>query len=266
MIKVGDRIMSNTLTTIIENDKIEPRTLAIYWLAQSGFVFKNSSNKTVYVDPYFSDVVERMFGFKRMMTCPVSAAEVNADLVICTHEHLDHMDIDGLPIVATNPMVQFAGPIECVKEFNKMSISSERCILLEEGKEIRLGEIIINVVFADHGELAPDAVGVVLEMDGIRVYHTGDTAYRPTEFEPAIRMHLHVLLPCINGRYGNLNAHEAALLTQLVNPKVVIASHFWMFVEHDGDPSSFLENCSKLAPDVQAVVMKPGERFLFRTN
>jgi L-ascorbate 6-phosphate lactonase len=256
--------MPSRLAKTIDSDQVEPNFLSIYWLSQAGFVFKSPSGKVVYIDPYFSDVVERMFGFKRMMPCPVSAAEVNADLVICTHEHLDHMDIDALPVVAQNPRVRFSGPIECVNEFRKMGISSERCILLEEGKEIRLPGIIVNVVFADHGELAPDAVGVVLEMDGIKVYHTGDTAYRPTEFEPAIRMRPHVLLPCINGRYGNLNAHEAALLTQSVNPRLVIASHFWMFVEHNGDPSAFLEDCSKLAPGVRALVMKPGERLLFR--
>jgi L-ascorbate 6-phosphate lactonase len=255
--------MQAALARKIANDNVQPGYLAIYWLSQAGFVLKSPSGKIVYIDPYLSDVVERMFGFKRMMVCPISAEEVVADLIVCTHEHLDHMDIDALPVVSNNPRVRFAGPIECVKEFKKMGIAQERCILLEEGAEFRLDGIRINVVFADHGELAPDAVGVIVEMDGIRVYHTGDTAYRPAQFEPAIKMQPHILLPCINGRYGNLDAHEAALLTQAVHPQLVIASHFWMFVEHNGDPAGFLEHCSKLAPGTQALTMKPGERLLF---
>jgi L-ascorbate 6-phosphate lactonase len=258
--------MPSALANAIETDQVPQGDLAIYWLSQAGFVFKGSSGKVVYIDPYFSDVVERLFGFKRMMPCPIFAEEVNADLLICTHEHLDHLDIDALPVVAKNSRVRFAGPMECVKEFKKMGIPEERCILLEEGKEIQLDGIRMTVVFADHGELAPDAVGVVIEMDNVKVYHTGDTAYRPTEFGPAIKMRPHLLLPCINGRYGNLNAHEAALLTQLVNPQVVIASHFWMFVEHNGDPAGFLKDCSKLAPGVRSMVMKPGERFLFHKD
>lgn len=258
--------MGSVLAQVIANDKVEPGCLAIYWLSQAGFAFKSPSNRIVYIDPYFSDVVERMFGFKRMMPCPIAADEVDADLIVCTHEHLDHMDIDGLPVVAKNPRVHFAGPIECVKEFRKMGIEQERCILLEEGSDTTLNGISIKAVFADHGELAPDAVGVVVEMDGIRVYHTGDTAYRPAQFEPAISMHPHVLLPCINGRYGNLDAHQAALLTQAVSPQVAIASHFWMFVEHDGDPAGFLDDCSKLAPRTKAMVMKPGERLLFKST
>jgi L-ascorbate 6-phosphate lactonase len=255
--------MASTLANAIESDKVPQGCLAIYWLAQAGFVLKSPSGKIVYIDPYFSDVVERLFGFKRMMACPLSAEEVTADLLICTHEHLDHMDTDALPTVAKNSKVRFAGPIECVKEFERMGIASDRCLLLEEGQEFRLDGIRVEVVFADHGDLAPDAVGVVVEMDGVKVYHTGDTAYRPTEFEPVVKMRPHIVMPCINGRYGNLNAHEAALLTQAINPQLAIASHFWMFVEHDGDPSGFIENCGKLAPGVQTLVMKPGERFLF---
>jgi len=258
--------MPSSLTKAIESDVVPQGCLAIYWLSQAGFVFKSPSGRVVYIDPYLSDVVERLFGFKRMMACPIPAEEVDADLLICTHEHFDHLDIDGLPIVAKNPRVKFAGPIECVKEFKKMGIAPERCILLEEGKEIWLDGIGIHVVFADHGELAPDAVGVVLEMDKVKVYHTGDTAYRPVEFEPAIKLRPHVLVPCINGRFGNLNAHEAALLTQAVKPQLAIASHFWMFVEHNGDPSGFLEDCARLAPEVQTLVMKPGERLLFRQS
>jgi L-ascorbate 6-phosphate lactonase len=91
-------------------------------------------------------------------------------------------------------------------------------------------------------------VGVVFDFAGIKVYHTGDTAYRPESFGPVKGMRPDILIPCINGRYGNLGAREAALLTSEVNPQVTIASHFWMFVEHDGDPASFLEYCTTLAP------------------
>jgi L-ascorbate 6-phosphate lactonase len=122
----------------------------------------------------------------------------------------------------------------------------------------------VRGVYADHGELAPDALGVVLDLEGIRVYHTGDTAYRPEEFKLAIEMRPDILIPCINGAYGNLNSEEAALLTGAVSPRLAIASHFWMFVEHNGNPQSYIEACSKLAPKVEAVVMKPGERRLFR--
>lgn len=145
-----------------------------------------------------------------------------------------------------------------------MGVPEERCHLLEVGKPVSVEGIQAHAVYADHGELSPDAIGVVLDFDGIKVYHTGDTAYKQEAFRAVIAMHPEVLIPCINGRFGNLNPEEAALLARDAGSKLTIASHFWMFVEQDGDPASFLEFCSKLAPGVGAVVMKPGERVLFR--
>ncbi len=255
--------MANLAARILE-DTIEKDYLGIYWLAQAGFVFKTPSNKIVYIDPYISDYVERLAGFKRMMACPIAAEDVVADLVVCTHEHPDHLDLDALPIIAKNLRTHFAGPTECMKEFQKMEIPEDRCHLLEEGKQLAVEGIDVHGVYADHGELAPDALGVVLDLEGIKVYHTGDTAYRPEKFKPAVAMGPHVLIPCINGAYGNLNSEEAASLTRAVNPRLAIASHFWMFVEHNGNPATFLAACKQAAPAVEAVVMKPGERILFR--
>lgn len=255
--------MGNLARTIAD-DNVPGGSVAIYWLAQAGFVFKNHAGKIVYIDPYLSEVVERLVGFKRMMACPIAPEEVLADLVVCTHEHPDHLDIDALPVVARNPRTHFAGPSECVKEFVKMGVPEERCHLLEVGRPVSVEGIQAHAVYADHGELSPDAIGVVLDFDGIKVYHTGDTAYKQEAFRAVIAMHPEVLIPCINGCFGNLNPEEAALLARDAGSKLTIASHFWMFVEQDGDPASFLEFCSKLAPGVGAVVMKPGERVLFR--
>jgi L-ascorbate 6-phosphate lactonase len=201
-----------------------------------------------------------------MMPCPITAEEVVADLVVCTHEHPDHLDTDSLPLIARNCRTHFAGPRKCVQEFQKLGIPDGRSHLLEEGKEITVDGMRVAGVYADHGELAPDALGVVLELEGITVYHTGDTAYCPEGLRVAVEMHPDVLIPCINGRFGNLNALEAAQVVRKARPQLAIASHFWMFAEHNGDPATFLESCDKLAPGVKAVVLRPGERWLFRKS
>jgi L-ascorbate 6-phosphate lactonase len=204
-----------------------------------------------------------MFGFKRMMQCPIAVEEVAADLVVCTHEHLDHMDIDALPVLAANPRTHFAGPIECCNTFESLGIPAERRHLLGAGDSKSIQGVGVHGVFADHMPHAPDALGIVLDFDGIRVYHTGDTAYRPEQFQPALALRPDILIPCINGRYGNMDATEAAQLTRDAHPAVSIASHFWMFVAHNGDPGLFLEECAKLAPEARALVMQPGEALLF---
>ena len=253
-----------TLANTIAARAVPEGSLAIYWLCQAGFAFKTHAGQIVYVDPYLSDVVERIVGFKRMSLSPISAAEVVADLIVCTHEHLDHMDIDALPIIARNSHTHFAGPIECIKEFEKLSIPAARCHLLEEEKSITIGDVEITAVYADHGELAPDALGTILDFSGIKVYHTGDTAYRPEQFRLAAEMRPDILLPCINGAFGNMDYREAAQMTQQVAPAVVIPTHFWMFIEQNGNPAGFLELCSQLAPNVKTILIKPGEEYLYQ--
>src|SRR4051794_26836877 len=110
----------------IATTSVEPGSLALFWLSQAGFAFKNSAARVVYIDPYFSDVVEREFGFKRMMQCPIAVEDVTADLVVCTHEHLDHMDTDAIPILAANSRTHFAGPIECCNVFESVGIPADR--------------------------------------------------------------------------------------------------------------------------------------------
>lgn len=254
----------STLANTIASREVPAGSLAIYWLCQAGFAFKTHAGQVVYVDPYLSDVVERVVGFKRMALSPISPDEVMADLIVCTHEHLDHMDLDALPIIARNSHTHFAGPIECIREFERLKIAADRCHLLEEGKSITVGDVEIKAVYADHGELAPDALGTILNLSGIKVYHTGDTAYRPEQFQPAIDAHPDILLPCINGAFGNMDWREAAQMTQLIAPDLVIPTHFWMFVEQNGNPSGFMELCSQLAPNVKMMLLKPGEEYIYR--
>jgi L-ascorbate 6-phosphate lactonase len=207
-----------------------------------------------------------LIGFKRMMACPIAPEDVKADLVVCTHEHLDHMDTDALPLLARHSSTHFAGPIECMKQFEMLGIPKTRCHLLEEGKSFLYGDTRVNAVYADHGELAPDALGIVFNFGDITVYHTGDTAYRPEEFKLAADHKPDILLPCINGAFGNMNAEEAALTTQQIAPRFVIPTHFWMFVEQNGNPAEFLRLCADHAPKTEAILLRPGEEFLFKTS
>lgn len=227
-----------TLAERIRQATVHEGQVAIFWLAQAGFVFKTAAGRVIYLDPYLTDVVETNFGFKRMMPAPISAEEVRSDLILCTHEHLDHMDTDALPIIARNTQAKFAGPVECIKEFEKIGIAPERCVLLARGETAEIDGIRVTGVYADHGDYAPDALGLVVDIDGVKIYHTGDTAYRPEEMRAAAEMKPDVVIPCINGAFGNMDSRDAAQLTRDAAPRLAIASHFWMFVIHGGDPST----------------------------
>jgi L-ascorbate 6-phosphate lactonase len=91
---------------------------------------------------------------------------------------------------------------------------------------------------------------VILNVGSIKVWHVGDSAYRPEKWQAVFDMGVDIIVPPINGAYGDLDAVEAAELAHDAHAKAAIPCHFWMFVEHNGDPAGFLRACRKYAPEV----------------
>jgi len=229
---------------------------------------KTAAGKIIYLDPYFSDACNRLFGFKRIFPSLIDADRVRADLVLTTHDHGDHLDTDSIPAVAkNNPKCLFAGPVECQAAFRKLNVPEKNILLLEPHKPVTPlpGEkFTVIPVPADHGDLAPNALGLVLEIDGFRIYFPGDTAYREDLFRKAVgNKPLDILVPPINGKFGNLNAREAAQAVKFLNPKLAIPCHFWLFTQHNGDPGAFLDACKDLNVQSQTMVLAVGERICY---
>lgn len=246
------------------DEKVPQDSVALWWLGQAGFAFKTSLGKVVYVDPYLSDAAERLFGFKRLTLPPVTADEVRADLVVLTHEHADHLDPDAVPIIArNNPACRFAAPSGCLAGLNEAGVPTQSVTVLEADRQYDLGGVVVHASRADHGDLSDTALCLMLEFDGLRVFCTGDTAFRPGLLKPMLDLRPDVLLPCINGTFGNMNHLDAAMLVQQANPRYAIPCHYWTFAEHGAaDPGGFVHACRSTCPETQSLLLRPGERFL----
>ena len=248
----------------IEHTRVPAGSLAIFWISQAGFVFKTPNDKVIYVDPYLTDSLERLYGsFKRLMGTPIKAEEVLADLVVSTHSHGDHLDVDAVPILARNPRTRFAGSPDCIPEYQKLGLPADRYVKIEKGKTLPFDGFSITGVYADHGELAPDALGIVLDVGGIKVWQVGDTGYCPEKMQAIFDMRPDIIIPPVNGAYGNLNGVTAAKLVHASGAKVTIPCHFWMFAEHNGDPAQFLAACKEYAPTVTPRLMSQGELYIY---
>ena len=260
--------MFNLARKINETD-VEPGSLAIFWLAQAGFAYKTSTGKIIYVDPYLSNCVNRqlghlLYGFKRMVPTLVEAEEVEADCVVCTHSHPDHFDYDAIPVIAQKPRAHFVAAPDCRAEFDKLGVPTGRYTILEEGEKLDYGDFGLIGIYADHGEQAPEALGVMIQVGDIKVWQVGDTAYRPDKWQYVFKMGVDVIIPPINGAFGNLDSLEAARLVRDAHARVAIPCHFWMFAEHGGNPAQFMDACKELAPETRPLLMSPGELFIFK--
>ena len=194
---------------------------------------------------------------------PIAAEDVRTSLVILTHEHTDHLDPDALPAIArNNPQCRFAAPVGCNEGLAQAGVLADRRILLEANRAADLGGVVMHAAPADHGDYSPSALALVLDFGGVRVMLTGDTSLRPGLFQPLIDLAPDVLLPCINGVFGNMNHVDAARLVQQAKPRYAIPCHYWTFAEQGGgDPGGFVHACKHFCPEVQALLLRPGEAF-----
>lgn len=253
--------MTTKLTEEIARVRVPRRAVRLWWLGQAGFAFKTAAGRVVYADPYLSDAVERLHGFKRLSLPAIAAEDVKADLVVLSHEHTDHLDPDAIPVIAANnPACRFAAPTGCEAELKKAGVSASRWIKLVPGKQRDLGGIAVHATPADHGDFSPTPLSFLLDFEGVHVLYTGDTSWRPQLIQPLVNLGVDVLLPCINGGFGNMNHLDAARLVEQAAPRFAIPCHFWTFAEQGaGDPFGFIHACRQLAPAVKGLLLRPGE-------
>ena len=246
----------------ILNKKIPEKAIGIWWIGQGGFIFKTSENKVIIADPYLSNSVEKNGGAKRMVEIPIKPEEVIADFLLCTHDHLDHTDPDTL--TKTNRVKVFIGPSSVCKHYKKLGIPKQKIIEINRREEKTFEDTKILATFAKHTE---DSVGYLLNLSGIIIYITGDTEY-DEKLKEVSKLKPEIMITCINGKAGNMNVKEAALLTKEINPKIVIPMHYGMFKENTADPKDFLKvlekykvNCDKKIPDIKSCfVYRKGKR------
>lgn len=262
------KINKMTLQERIKETKVNKNEVALFYLAQAGFCIKTHENKRIIIDAYLSDACERLFNFKRMIPSVIKAEELNADLYISTHEHADHLDPDSLPVISKNRKTYFIGSPDCEELYKDNNISKKRYTILKEGERWNTEGIKIKAVYADHGDLAPQANGILLDIQGIKIYHTGDTCFCPKKIKASLSSEVDIMIAPINGQFGNMNANETCKLANTIKPKILIAAHFWMFLEHvaeegKGDPATFLKESANLPQPITGMVMAPGELFKY---
>ena len=251
------------LMTEIRNAQIEKGELIIVWLGQAGFIIKESTGRIVVIDPYLSDCCEKVFGFKRLSPKIVRPGELKCDILFSSHEHLDHLDIDAIPLLFSDKDTVMIGAESSVKSCLEMGIGKDKLNALKTGEVIDSGWIKFSGVYADHGELSPEAIGVLIELEGISIYYAGDTSFCPEKIKDTLKCEPDILIAPINGEYGNLDHKEAVLLAEAVNAKTVIPCHFWMFAEHGGNPMLFMKEAEKIRDKCSSLMLCPGELFKY---
>ena len=239
----------------------------LFSTGQAGFIIKSSSGQMLAIDLYLSDCVERdegHVGFKRMLPKLLKPQDLNLDVVIATHPHLDHFDMDTIPELMSNGNTRLFCSVDCEKLVNRTELGyfNSNITYVKPGDSHISGDFTIHFVNCDHGTGAPDAVGVIVEVDGKRIFEAGDTCLRLDRVEEVNQFgSIDVMIAPINGAYGNLNEEDCTKLSAAVKPKLTIPCHYGMFASHGGLPGKFYDIMRNEYPDQKLLIMTQGERL-----
>jgi L-ascorbate 6-phosphate lactonase len=231
--------------------------VSITWYGQSGFRLAAGDSR-VLIDPFLTDRDDRRYP-------PPATAAGFADitLVLCTHEHVDHLDLPFLrKLCAVNSSARIVVPAPVVEVAVGGGLDAERLLGAVPGEELADGDVTVHPVPALHGlggdkpvvyEFAPDGgpvrfLGYSVDIGGVRFFHAGDGLVYPELPGAVSALAPDVLMIPINGRdhmreangmVGNMNETEAAWLCAQVDPAYVIPMHYDAIASNTGDLGHF---------------------------
>lgn len=236
----------------------------LFSVGQAGFIVKSKEGRLLGIDLYLSDCVERVeghVGYKRLLPKLLAADELVFDAVIATHPHRDHFDEDAIPLLMQNGITRLFASAHCQADIARLGLAESRTECIKPGDRRNVGPFTIDFTACDHGKAAPDAVGVVVQADGIRIYETGDTCLRlDTAGEIRKTGKLDILIAPINGMYGNMDARQCAVLANKLKPELVIPCHYGMFASHMGSIGEFFHIMTEEYPNQPFLIMAQGEQ------
>ena len=257
-----------TLEERIQDLNVAPGSVALVWLGQAGYLLKTSAGTIVMIDPYLSDWGETQWGLARAIPPAIDPATLQPDLLLISHWHEDHLDAPLVKQWANAGATGiFAGPITCASRAPAWGWPAKQVIGIDSGQQRSFGEIEVRATFARHETPtapAPDAVGYLLEIDGLKIWDVADTEY-DARLRAMADEQIDIMIVPINGVGGNMSTHEAALLTWYVKPAVVIPMHYNMWAPEDFgpgatlDPLEFAATFSKLGDTSEVRILDVGE-------
>lgn len=261
-----------SLVEQLERTEVPAGHVMAWWLGGSGFIFKTPAGTQIYIDPYLSNCVESIFGSSRAFPAPIEPEQVRADAVISSHWHEDHLDPGSIPVIAQHsPRTRFIMPPTATSHALSWMLPRDRVTGFSAGDSLTINEVTITAVPARHeagipGWAVPDAIGILLEVEGLCLYHTGDTEY-DVRLRNLRERKIDVVMACINGVTGNMDAHEAALLAWQLGVGTAIPIHhiLWAGKGDPGatlDPALFAETYRKLGGSGRVILPEVGQPIL----
>ncbi|MBW2997919.1 MBL fold metallo-hydrolase [Candidatus Woesearchaeota archaeon] len=211
--------------------------MIIKWLGQASFKIK-VSNYVIYIDPVIGNY----------------DTEEKANLILITHEHHDHFSkeiVDKLTCDDT----KIVGNKNVISQIDGTILNNNESVNIDDIKIEAVPSYNVNKEFHPKGE----GNGYIIELEGKRLYHCGDTDLIP-------EMNLieaDIMLVPVGGVY-TMNYEDAAASVMLIEPDLVIPIHWGNIVGHKEDAENLKSDIMSETDEIRVKILDEGEEFEYR--
>lgn len=215
--------------------------LKLTFLGHAAVLLEGS--KTLLIDPFFTNNPQAVFGIEKLP---------KIDFVLPTHDHFDHLG-DAVEIAKRHQATIIA--IHEITQLPSVLESKVKTVGMNIGGTYHADGINISMTPAVHSSTAGSPCGFVVEFNGKRIYHAGDTAlFSDMGLIPKLFGKLDIALLPIGGHYV-MDPKQAAMAAKLLKPKLAIPIHYNTWPVIQADPKEF----SRLSRPIKTQVLSPSE-------
>ncbi len=181
------------------------------WLGHDGYLYDGSLK--IYFDPY-----------------QIKGNLPKADIIFTSHPHYDHFSKDDIMKIRKNDTL-------IVASSGCEDLGNTKYLKPNETAEISGIKVLAVYAYNINKEFHPKKnnwLGFIVEIDGIKLYHAGDTDNIPEMKDYKCDI---ALLP-VSGTYV-MTSDEAVEAAIKINPKLAIPMHYGSFIGSDKDAENF---------------------------
>lgn len=220
--------------------------MLFHFLGQAGFFVRIGAHELL-IDPFLS-------GNGQAVDKP---EDFSPSHILLTHGHADHYgdteaiaERGGATVVSSAEIATYVG---------KKGVAGHG-MNVGGGCEFPFGRVTFTPAW--HSNSLPDGsyggmpMGLVLEAEGKRVYHAGDTALF-SDMQLIARRGIDLALLPIGDNF-TMGPADAVEAVKLLKPKQVVPIHYGTFALIEQDPQAFKRRVES-ETDAEVIVLQPGE-------
>lgn len=222
--------------------------MKITWLGQYSVALE-SQGKLLITDPYLLNTMCETVGkdFDRLVCVDEAWTKVRPDMVLLTHEHIDHLDMPSLKcIVSDEKPVEILAAGNAWNKIRGQLPGDHNYVLMKPGNEWSSEVFSVRAIEARHSD--ETAVGFVVEAEGITVVFSGDTLYCK-DIATQVGKQANIAVVVMNGKGNNMNCTDAARYCADIHADIAIPTHWGLFKKYAKDkdtPQLFAEKAAAL--------------------